>query len=223
MNAEHVSVEDRRPQTSFPVIPSTQGSLVFPPWIPSQPVSEERHELRRKQKIIGRALEKIIDRGLCGHEPVRAYLTELYRRNCRPNTLRAHAQTIGSFLLYLKGCRQERLEAISREDIGGFVENEQDLGLMPNTISMRLRGLYSFLKFMVQRGELNAEVLTRKLRIKLPESLPRAIDPQSVRQLLAVIYHVRDRAIVLVLLRTGMRIGELLDTRLADVDRTSRR
>jgi hypothetical protein len=28
MNPEHVSVEDRRPQTSFPVIPSTQGSLV---------------------------------------------------------------------------------------------------------------------------------------------------------------------------------------------------
>lgn len=101
MKPEHVSVEDRRPQTSFPVIPSTQGSLVFPPWIPSQPVSEESHELRRKQKIIGRALEKIIDRGLCGHEPVRVYLTELYRRNCRPNTLRAHAQTIGSFLLYL--------------------------------------------------------------------------------------------------------------------------
>ena len=56
---------------------------------------------------------------------------------------------------------------------------------------------------MVQRGELSLAVLTGKLRIKLPESLPRAIDPQSVRQLLAVIDHVRDRAIVLVLLRTG--------------------
>jgi integrase len=30
--------------------------------------------------------------------------------------------------------------------------------------------------------------------------------------------HPRDRAIVLVLLRTSMRIGELLDTRLTDVD-----
>ena len=142
MNPEHVSVEDRRVQTRFLGIPFTQHPLVCPPWTSSPTVLEDSHELRRKQKIIGRALEKIIDRGLCGHEPVRAYLTELYRRNCRPNTLRAHAQTIGSFLLYLKGCRQERLEAISREDIGGFVEHEQDLGLTPNTISMRLRGLY---------------------------------------------------------------------------------
>ena len=36
--------------------------------------------------------------------------------------------------------------------------------------------------------------------------------------MLGVIDHVRDRAIVLVLLRTGMRIGELLDTRLQEVD-----
>ena len=55
---------------------------------------------------------------------------------------------------------------------------------------MRLRGLYSFLKFLVQRGELSADVLTRKLRIKLPESLPRAIEPQAVQQMLAVIDHV---------------------------------
>jgi site-specific recombinase XerD len=218
MNPEHVSVEDRKPQTSFPGIPSTQGALVSPSRIPSQPVSEESHELRRKQKIIGRALEKIIDRGLCGLQPVKEYLAELYRRNCRPNTLRAHAQTIGSFLLYLKGCGRERLEAIDRQVIGGFVEHEQDLGLKPNTISMRLRGLYSFLKFLVQRGELSPEVLTRKLRIKLPVSLPRAIEPQAVKQMLAVIDHPRDRAIVLVLLRTGMRIGELLDTRLQDID-----
>jgi integrase/recombinase XerD len=218
MNHEHVSVEDRKPQTPFPGIPSTQGAPVSPSWISSQPVSEESHELRRKQKIIDRALEKITVRGLCGLQPVKEYLTELYRRNCRPNTLRAHAATIISFLLYLKGCGQERLEAIGREDIGGFVEHAQDLGLKPNTIATRLRGLYSFLKFLVHRGDLSPEVFTRKLRIKLPESLPRAIDPQAVRQMLAVIDHPRDRAIVLVLLRTGMRIGELLDTRLRDVD-----
>jgi site-specific recombinase XerC len=133
-------------------------------------------------------------------------LVELYRRNCRPNTLRTHAVTIGCFLLYLKGSGREGLKAIDRPVIGGFVEQQQDLGLTANTISVR-RGLYGFLKFWVSRGELSAEVLTRKLRIQLPKSLPRAIDPHAVRQMLSVIDHVRDRAIVLVLLRTGMRIG----------------
>ena len=45
-----------------------------------------------------------------------------------------------------------------------------------------------------------------------------AMDPEDVRQLLSVIDHVRNRAMVLILLRTGMRIGELLNLRVEDVD-----
>ena len=218
MNPDHVSVEERPAPTSFLGISSLSKPLISPPLAVSQAAFEERHELQRKQEIIARALERIIARGLWGLEQVKAYLVELYRRNLRPNTLRTHAVTIASFLVYLKGSGRDGLEAIDREAIGGFVEHQQDLGLTPSTISVRLRGLYSFLKFVVGRGELSAEVLARKLRIKLPQSLPRAIDPQAVRQMLGVIDHVRDRAIMLVLLRTGMRIGELLDTRLQDVD-----
>ena len=43
------------------------------------------------------------------------------------------------------------------------------------------------------------------------------MEPYDVKCLLAVLDGVRNRAMILVLLRTGMRIGELLDTRLSDV------
>jgi site-specific recombinase XerD len=218
MNPEHVSVESRKAQTAFPGIAPTQHPIVSVFWIPSPSVLEESRERRSKQRIIDRALEKIIAGGLCGFEAVKAYLTELYRRDCRPNTLRTLAVTIISFLVYLKSSGVDRLEALNREDMGGFVEHEQDRGLKPNSIFVRLRGVYSFLKFLIDRGELGAEVLRRKLRIKLPQSLPRAIEPQAVRQMLAAIDQLRERAIVLVLLRTGMRIGELLGTQLSDVD-----
>ncbi len=56
-----------------------------------------------------------------------------------------------------------------------------------------------------------------------PDSLPRAMDPQDVRKLLAVIRRPRDKAIVLVLLRTGMRIGELLNTTVSDINLAERR
>ena len=61
-------------------------------------------------------------------------------------------------------------------------------------------------------------MLKRKLRIKLPDTLPRAIDPEDIKQLLVVIKAPRDRALVLTLLRTGKRVGELLDTRVQDLD-----
>ena len=57
-------------------------------------------------------------------------------------------------------------------------------------------------------------MLARRIRLKKPETLPRAMDPDDVKRLLSVIDQPRDRAMVLVLLRTGMRIGELLNTRM---------
>jgi len=54
--------------------------------------------------------------------------------------------------------------------------------------------------------------------LKMPFSLPRAIDPVDVRVLLSVLDHTRDRALFLILLRTGMRVGELLDLRVSDMN-----
>jgi integrase len=60
--------------------------------------------------------------------------------------------------------------------------------------------------------------MERKIKLKLPDPLPRAIDPQDLNRLLSVIDNIRDRALILLLLRTGMRIGELLNTKVDDVD-----
>jgi integrase/recombinase XerD len=48
--------------------------------------------------------------------------------------------------------------------------------------------------------------------------LPRAIESDSLKVLMSVITKTRDRAMILLLLRTGMRIGELLETTLSEID-----
>ena len=52
----------------------------------------------------------------------------------------------------------------------------------------------------------------------MPDFLPRAIAPGDVRKILGVMKDIRDRALILVLLRTGMRIGELLRLNIRDLD-----
>jgi integrase/recombinase XerD len=69
----------------------------------------------------------------------------------------------------------------------------------------------------------SAEVLARRIRLKKPETLPRAMDPDDVKQLLFVIDNPRDRDMIMVLLRTGMRIGELLNTKMNDLHVRDRR
>ncbi|MBW2194283.1 MAG: phage integrase family protein [Deltaproteobacteria bacterium] len=55
-------------------------------------------------------------------------------------------------------------------------------------------------------------------RVKnMPKTLPHAIAPEDVKQLVRAITDTRDRAIILILLRTGMRIGELLNVKLEDI------
>jgi integrase/recombinase XerD len=67
------------------------------------------------------------------------------------------------------------------------------------------------------------ELLERRIKLKLPDRLPRAIDPQHLEQLLSVIDNRRDRALVLLLIRTCMRIGELLNCKVDDVDLTEQK
>ncbi len=54
-------------------------------------------------------------------------------------------------------------------------------------------------------------------RARLNESLPHAINPDDVGELLSAIDKKRDKALIMLLLRTGMRIGELLDTKVKDI------
>ncbi len=169
--------------------------------------------------LIEKYLKQLAAKELLGEAYVRDYLHDQKRRNCRPNTMRSNCGTLVVFLSYLK---QERgrtfLEAITREDVSSFIEHEQDRGMQPNTVSTRLRLVYAFLRYLVDREVVHPDLLKRKLRVKVPEALPRAMDPQDIQQLLAVIEKPRDRAMILILLRTGMRIGELLATRMSEVN-----
>jgi site-specific recombinase XerD len=49
------------------------------------------------------------------------------------------------------------------------------------------------------------------------------MDPDDLKKYLSMIEDTRDRAMIMVLLRTGMRIGELLNTKVADVHIKERR
>jgi integrase/recombinase XerD len=186
--------------------------LLFKPSVSPLP---EPNEL----SLIEKYLKQLAAKELLGEPYVRDYLHDQKRRNCRPSTMRSNWATLLVFLSYLK---QERgrtsLETITREDVSSFIEHEQDRGMQPNTVSTRLRLVYAFLRYLVDREVAPPDLLKRKLRVKVPEALPRAMDPEDVQQLLAVIGKPRDRAMILILLRTGMRIGELLATRMSEVN-----
>ena len=209
MNLERVPAEKRTnffPKSS----PKATQAALFP-WL-------NPPEKRLTNPDIKKTLHQITAGALCGQLQVEAFLRGKLRRNCRRNTIRGSAHAILLFLNYLKirGCSS--LSAISREHVSGFVESEQDRGMAPKTVHIRLRWVYSFLRCLQDQGVVGTDLLKYKLRIKLPDSLPRAIDPEDIQQILSVLKSPRDRALILTLLRTGMRIGELLGAKIADLN-----
>ena len=187
-----------------------------PPESPPQGTDRLNPSLQNCQ--VEKCLKQLAAKELSGGPYVKDYLHDQKRRNCQPSTIRSNFTTLVAFLSYLKQKNRTSLETLTREDLSSFIEYEQDRGMQPNTVSTRVKVLYAFLQYLVDREVAHPDLLKRKLRVKVPEALPRAMDPEDVRPLLTVIEKPRDRAMILVLLRTGMRIGELLATRISELN-----
>jgi len=158
-----------------------------------------------------------------GKDHVESYLRNQYRRNFRLNSIRNMLIAIASFIALVqqdgKGC----LEEITRADLGAFIEHMQDRGLKASTVRTRLESLKAFIRYQVEKGVVSSDVLVKRMIIKVPDSLPKAMEMEDEAKLLSVIDDIRNRAMILLLLRTGMRIGELLNTKVCDVNLVERK
>lgn len=151
------------------------------------------------------------------------FMRSLVRRNRRINTIKLYFQVLKRFFLFTESLDVKKLELIDRNHIGAFIEFLQDQGMAVTTIKSYLIIVYSFFKFLVEKNIVSPDILKNKFRLKMPDLLPRAIDPSDIKQLLSAIDTVRERALVTLLLRTGMRIGELLDTKIVDINLTEKK
>jgi site-specific recombinase XerD len=180
-------------------------------------------ERTQGEKALHWALNRLAGWELPGKEHVEEYMRSMYRRDFRLSTYASALTAIYDFLTGIRDSGKTRLEEITKNDIEVFIEHEQDRGLMLSSVRTKLHCVNAFLGHAIEVGVVSTDVLARRIRLRKPETLPRAIDPEDVKQLLSVIDNPRDMAMIMVLLRTGMRIGELLNTKMQDLHIKDRR
>ena len=171
----------------------------------------------KRRRVLNRAVDKLEKSALPGYEYVVAHLYDKYRRNLTISTISQTGLTLHGFLSFLQDKRRSDIENIRRKDIAAYVEHEQERGLKINSVKNHLQTAYAFIGYLIDNEILPLDILHKKIRIKLPEVLPKAIPDEDLQQILATITTVRDRALILLLLHTGMRIGELLKVKMADI------
>ena len=176
----------------------------------------------RQQPLSATPIDRILQRlsalELPAKEHLERYMRHKWRLNHKRSTLSGSFNSARLFLDFYGKSGKREIEKVERTDLEAFIEHEQDRGLRISTVRTRLAFLIAFLHFLMEQDIIPVSVLKRGIRLKLPETLPRAIHPADIRKLISVIDNVRDRALILLLLRTGIRIGEALGLRLNDLD-----
>ena len=129
----------------------------------------------KRRRVLNRAVDKLEASCLPGFEYVISYLYDKYRRNHSVTSLSQTGQTLRAFLSFFKALGREEIKEIKRSDIAAYVEHEQESGLKINSVRNHLHTLYAFLRYLTNNDVLSADILQKKIRIKLPEVLPRAI------------------------------------------------
>ena len=189
--------------------------------ISNESIETERGRLREpplSPTPIERILQKLSGRELPAKEHFERYMRHKWRLNHKPRTLRSSFTSVMLLLDFYGKSGKSEIEKIERGDLEAFIEHEQDRGIRISTVRTRLACIIAFLHFLMEQEVIQGSLLKRRIKLKLPDTLPRAINPADVRKLLSVIDDTRDRALILLLLRTGIRIGEALGLTLNDLD-----
>jgi integrase/recombinase XerD len=175
-------------------------------------------EAARERTPVDRILDRLSSMDLQAKEHIERYMRHKWRVNHKRRTIEGSFTSIMLFLEFYGASGKTDITQIERSDLEAFIEHEQDRGMYISTVRTRMVSVIAFLHFLMEQDILSPSLLKRRIRLKLPDTLPRAMNPKDVKKLVEVIDDARDRALILVLLRTGIRIGEALGLLMNDVD-----
>ncbi len=109
---------------------------------------------------------------------------------------------------------------VTMHDIDAFVDGQLQAGLAVATTNRRVAALKAFFDFMAEEeGDLNwpNPVRSKRHTGKKPKRLPRDLHNDDIERLWAVIASLRDQAWFALMLRGGLRVGEIVDLKLSDI------
>lgn len=112
--------------------------------------------------------------------------------------------------------------AITFRDIDRFVSQQTGRGFMPTTVNRRLAAVTSLYTFLSDEDtNLVCPVIPHRHCLREPQRLPRPVKEDDLHRFFAVIeddlFGLRDRAMFLLMLRCGLRIGEVAALLLTDL------
>ena len=151
--------------------------------------------------------------------------TYLIAANRSPRTVRAYLADVRQFINWFhENSVLRRVEHLKKLDVVEFLEYLAEEGLTGTTRARKLVSLRVFFGFVEAEGHLTKNP-TSGIKMPVKEKTQAAVLLQTeYRAMLhAASDHIRNTAIMQILLQTGIRVSELCALRLEDIDLDGRR
>ncbi|MFH1655126.1 MAG: site-specific tyrosine recombinase XerD [Candidatus Omnitrophota bacterium] len=144
-------------------------------------------------------------------------------RGLAKNTLESYSRDLKKYFSFLKSRGLIDAAKVDRNLINAFLMKQKDKSLSMNSISRNLVAIKVFHRFLVREGHCKLDPTSLFESPKLWRRIPEVLSTQEVKSIIDVIYPrnwqgIRDRAILELMYASGMRVSELVNLKVSDLN-----
>ncbi len=141
-------------------------------------------------------------------------------RACSVHTLRAYIKDVGEFLTFAEGLDMGKIDSV---DIRGFLAELHKRRLKKVSVGRKLATLRTFFRFLHREGYIKKNPARLVSTPKLPKPLPKFLTVDDAVALMGMpkgddFQMLRDRAILELLYSSGLRVSEVANLNLGDIN-----
>ncbi len=144
-------------------------------------------------------------------------------RGLSRNTVESYARDLASFAEFLDQQGIGDFESVDLGVVSGWLQSLAERGLSPRSAARHLSALRGLMRFLVHEDEIRRDPTRLAARPKLGRRLPRPLPLEQVLRLIDAPSTekprgLRDRAMLSLMYSSGLRVSELIQLQLRDLD-----
>jgi site-specific recombinase XerD len=144
-----------------------------------------------------------------------SYRRFLKRRNYSKKTVTNYLNCLKQFLLWVN----VPIEQVDYPKVLDYIDYQLDRRRSPKTINCHLSRIRLFYDYLISEQGLKMDNPVREgLCLRLPQPLPKHLKDDQVDRFLGVVHKPRDKAIFMLMLRSGLRVAEVAGLTLDVID-----
>lgn len=141
------------------------------------------------------------------------YISNLRIQNIKESTIENRVYTLQEINSYLN----KDIQDITIFDLRDYLTHKKEVNIS-STINNHIRVIKAFFTWLYEEEYITTNPSRKLRKVKEPTTITKAIEPLEVEEIKENCKNDRDRAIIELFLATGLRVSELIQINVSDID-----